>query len=178
MRMETKKLDLEGDEPITIDDCFLRTQARRCSLPFAMAGKRNGPLISPLCVLRKKMIILPRQARDKQRESLRNEINLMRFLSVIHTVRRSKRSTTTTRTDTRSRPPGRTSTLRSQRRWARCENRLATLFAFHTKTRPFQTKTVFTYGLFSVPKRTGFLFVLLLVCSLSRACIGKMIVLQ
>ena len=141
MRMETKKLDLEGDEPITIDDCFLRTQARRCSLPFATAGKRNSPLISPLCVLRKTMIILPRQARDKKGKLEKRD--LMRFLSAIHTVRRSKRSTTTTRTDTRSHPPGRTSTLRLQRRWARCENRLATFLLF--KRKPFLLTVCFRF---------------------------------
>ena len=78
MRMETKKLDLEGDEPITIDDCFLRTQARRCSLPFATAGKKNGPLISPLCVLRK-TDQFTKTGSGQTKESLRNEISCIVF---------------------------------------------------------------------------------------------------
>ena len=72
------KVDLEGDEPITIDNCFLRTQARRCSLPFAMAGKKNGPLISPLCVLRK-TDQFTKTGSGQTKESLRNEISCVFF---------------------------------------------------------------------------------------------------
>jgi hypothetical protein len=116
-----------------------------------------------------KLISLPRQARDKQRKAWETRSHAFSF---------SNPYGAPIKTLNNHHPNGYTITPAGEDKYAAFAEAMGAVRkpAGHVFT--FQTKTVFTYGLFSVPKRTGFLFVLLLVCSLSRACIGKMIVLQ